>query len=166
MTIKPFIRAAKATALAGIFFTGFSLAEAGELVVEQAWARATPGKAANGAAYVTLVNHGANDILIGVESAVAKKTEIHTHTKKDGVMRMTPAGPLELATGATVTFRPGGLHIMFMKLHAPLKEGEMVAFTLIFENAGKQPVMAKIMSVGAAGPEMSHKHGHQMKKSD
>jgi copper(I)-binding protein len=156
----------KATALALLFIASFSLANAGELMVEQAWARATPGKAANGAAYVSVVNHGAKDTLIGVESEVAKKTEIHTHTKKDGVMKMGPAGPVELEPGATVTFQPGGLHIMFMKLKAPLKEGEMVAFTLIFEKAGKRPVMAKIMPVGAAGPEMDHKSGHQMKKSD
>ncbi|HKK23242.1 MAG TPA: copper chaperone PCu(A)C, partial [Pseudohaliea sp.] len=46
------------------------------LKVEQPWARATPGNAPNGAAYLRVVNHGREmDRLVGATSPVSRKVE-------------------------------------------------------------------------------------------
>ncbi len=141
-------------------------ADAGSLIVETAWARATPGNSPNGAAYVTIANQGASDHLIGIETNISARAEVHMHKHESGVMKMRPAGPIEIASGGKVTFKPGGLHVMLMKLKSPLKEGEMFPMPLVFENAGKIPVMVKIMKIGAAGPMKDHQSGHAAPTKD
>ena len=58
--------------------------------------------------------------------------------KMDGnVMRMRELEKgLEIPPGATVTLKPGGLHIMFMGLKAPFAKDAKVPVTLVFEKAG------------------------------
>ena len=51
----------------------------GEIEITGAWARASVSK--NGAAYLTIQNHGDRaHLLIGAETPLARKVEIHTHT--------------------------------------------------------------------------------------
>jgi len=66
------------------------------------------------------------------------------------VMRMRElANGLEIAPGATVTLAPGGLHMMMMGLKAPLKQGEKVPLTLVFEKAGTIDVEIAVEAMGA-----------------
>jgi copper(I)-binding protein len=51
---------------------------------------------------------------------------------------------LPIPAGETVTLEPGGKHIMFMGLDAPLLEGQEFAGTLVFETAGELDVMFKV----------------------
>ncbi len=138
---------------------------AGDVRVEQAWARATPGKSRNGAAYITISNHGASaDRLVAAATPAAKRAEVHTHLMAGGIMRMRPAGAIEVKPGEPVVFRPGGLHLMLMGLAAPLKEGETFPLTLTFERAGPVEVQVTVRGVGAMGPGGGHmKHGRGMK---
>jgi copper(I)-binding protein len=53
--------------------------------------------------------------------------------------------------------KPGGYHVMFMGLKAPLKMGEMIKLTLVFEKAGEIEIMAHVMKAGAMGG-MKMKH--------
>ena len=55
--------------------------QVGQLEVSRPWARASAGKAKNGAAYIDqIINKGNTaDRFIGVSSNVAMKTEIHNH---------------------------------------------------------------------------------------
>lgn len=130
--------------------------------VENAWARATPGLAKNGGAYLTAVN-GSNhaDRIVGVSSEMAKRTELHTHIHDKGVMRMREVkGGIEVPAGGKVTFKPGGLHVMFIGLHKPLKKGQSFPVTLTFEKAGKRTFEVKVMGVGAMKGGMHHSSGH------
>ena len=63
-------------------------------------------------------------------------------------MRQLPDG-IEIPAGATVELKPGGLHVMFMKIKHPLAEGDTFKATLNFEKAGKVDVD---FTVGAAKP--------------
>lgn len=140
----------------------------GELVISDPWARASASKMMKaGAAFLQLSNHGAEmDRLVAAEAPVAKKVELHTHLMEKGVMKMRQVEAIEVHPGAPTVLRPGGLHIMFMGLHAPLKKGEVVPITLVFEKAGRVQIEAKVMAPGAKGPDadgMGHgqhgKHG-------
>jgi copper(I)-binding protein len=123
--------------------------------IKHPWSRATFAK--TGAAYLTIHNKGgASDALIAVSSPTANKAMVHRTIMEEGVMKMRPALPVELAPGATVKLAPGGLHVMLMGLKAPLKEGEVVPITLTFENAGAIAIEARVGPAGAADGG----HGH------
>jgi periplasmic copper chaperone A len=134
----------------------------GTLEIKHPWARATPKGAPVGGGYLTIVNTGTTpDRLIGGSVAVAAKFEIHEMTMDHGVMKMRPlAKGLEIKPGATVELKPGSYHLMFMGLKAPLKQGDRVKGTLVFEKAGKLDVDFVVQSIGAskAMPDMTHSH--------
>ena len=128
--------------------------KAGDLVITQAWSRATPGGAKVAGGYLTIENKGASpDRLTGGAMDVAGRVEVHEMATTGGVMTMRPIdGGLTIAPGRTVTFGPGGYHLMFFDLKTQFRQGEKVAVTLQFEKAGKVDVSFDIQGVGAQGP--------------
>ena len=124
---------------------------AGNMTISAPWARATPKGAAVGAGYMTITNTGNEpDRLVGGASAVSNGFEIHEMTMDNGVMRMRPIGPgLEIKPGQTVALKPGGNHVMFLGLKAPLTQGQHVKATLSFERAGEVEVDFTVEGIGA-----------------
>ena len=118
-------------------------------VVESAWARASAGMARAGAGFLTIRNDGAADRLVGASAGVSRKVEIHTHVMDGSVMRMRRVDAVPVAASATTVLRPGGDHLMFIGLHAPLKEGGRFPVTLIFEKAGAVTVSMEVRGVAA-----------------
>jgi len=120
------------------------------IAVTDAWARAMPTGAKTGAAYVTLSNKGSvDDKLVGVSTPVAKEAQLHTMIDDNGVMKMRPISAIDVKPGATVTLKPGGMHLMLMGLKQPLKEGESFPLTLTFAKAGKIEATVEVKKVGA-----------------
>ena len=73
------------------------------------------------------------------------------------VMRMREIeGGLAIPPGATVALAPGGIHLMMMGLKEPLKQGERVPVTLVFEKAGSIDVELAVTAMGAT-PSHEHK---------
>jgi copper(I)-binding protein len=134
-----------------LLIAGAALAQTGQVELKDAWARATPGKAENGAAYLTIVSPAA-DRLVSVSTPVAKKAELHTMTTEGGVMKMRPLAGIDVAPGQPVTLKPGGAHIMLMGLNQPLQAGQSFPLTLSFEKAGQREVTVAIEKPGAMGP--------------
>jgi periplasmic copper chaperone A len=128
-----------------------ALAQTGQLEVSDAWARATPAKAENGVAYLTITTP-TPDRLVSVSSPVAKKAELHTMEMAGMVMKMRPLAGLDIPAGQSVTLKPGGEHIMLMGLNGPLREGQSFPLTLTFEKAGAREVTVPVEKAGAAGP--------------
>ena len=128
-----------------------ALAQTGKLEVSDAWARATPAKAENGVAYLTIMTP-TPDRLVSVSSPVAKKAELHTMEMAGMVMKMRPLAGLDIPAGQSVTLKPGGEHIMLMGLNGPLREGQSFPLTLTFEKAGAREVTVPVGKAGAAGP--------------
>lgn len=154
----------KLLAFAVSLLLGFSaLAQSGSVEIKEAWARATPGKAENGAAYLTLASP-TGDRLIGISTPVARKAELHAMKLEGGVMMMTPLEAVDLPAGQAVTLKPGAVHIMLVGLKRPLQQGQTVQLTLRFAKAGTREVAAAIGKVGATAPEShagSHRHSHE-----
>lgn len=119
-----------------VFLLATRPAAAGEIEVTDAWARATPPGAMNGAAYVALTNRGdAPDRLMGASGDIAGMIQLHDHVHEGGVLKMRPIDAVELPPGATVTLEPGGKHIMLMHLHQGLAPEQSFALTLEFETS-------------------------------
>jgi copper(I)-binding protein len=62
---------------------------------------------------------------------------------------------IDLKPGETVSFAPGGLHVMLVDAK-PLKAGETFPLTLEFEKAGKQEVTVAVRQ----GPPQGGQHQH------
>ena len=142
---------------ASLVLVGAALAQTGQVEVSNAWARATPGKAENGAAYLTILSP-TTDRLVSVSSPVAKKAELHTMSMAGMVMQMRPLAGLDIPAGRPVTLKPGGEHIMLLGLDRPLQEGESFPLTLNFERAGLLSVTAAVQKLSATGPGTSAQH--------
>jgi copper(I)-binding protein len=150
-------RAIAGAALLSVLFTASARAEevkAGDLVISQAWSRATPNGAKIAGGYLTIENKGSvPDRLIGGAGDVAGKIEVHEMATNNGVMTMRPLdNGLTIEPGKTVKLAPGGYHLMMFDLKGQLKQGDKVPVTLEFEKAGKVTLSFEVQSVGAQAP--------------
>ena len=132
-----------------------ALAGSEDVVVENAWSRASIGVNRPGAAYLTVRNTGEDAVtLTGLATPLAMMPEIHeSKTNSDGVSSMAPAGEITIEPGQSVALEPGGLHAMLMKLQEPMTEGENFPLTLTFSDGGKVTVEVPILGIAARGPE-------------
>lgn len=111
---------------------------ASPITIERPWARASaPGQTVGGG-FMTILHQGATeDRLVSATTPIARDVQIHTMNMDGGVMRMRPVeGGLAIPAGGRVVLQPGGLHLMFMELSAPLVAGSSFPVTLRFANAG------------------------------
>ena len=139
------------------FASGQALAQ---VQIEKPWTRATAPGAQVAGGYMTVRNAGAADKLIAASSPVAAKVELHIHVNDNGVMKMREVpGGYEIPAKGSFELKPGGAHLMFMDLKAPLKEGDKVPVTLKFEKAGEVKAEFRVGGMGAATAPMSM-HGH------
>lgn len=122
---------------------------AGQMVeITSPWVRATPGAARTSAVYMTLRSASA-DRLVAAGTPVADTAELHATVRDGDIMRMRPISGIDLPAGRTVALSPGGLHVMLLGLHTPLKEGEAIPLTLTFERAGTMEVRVPVARADA-----------------
>jgi periplasmic copper chaperone A len=114
--------------------------------IENPTARPAPA-GQNGAAYFTIINPtGEDDHLLSVTSPVAAFVEIHETRNDNGVLRMRHhADGLPVPARSTVTFAPGGNHLMLVDLRHELAAGQSFTVTLSFAKAGEMQVTVPVM---------------------
>jgi copper(I)-binding protein len=164
------VRAIAGAALLSALLVTIARAEevkAGDLVITQAWSRATPSGAKIAGGYLTIENKGAApDRLVGGSGDIAGKVELHEMAMNNGVMTMRPLDKgLTIDPGKTVKLAPGGYHLMIMDLKSPFKQGDKVPVTLEFEKAGKVTLSLDVQGVGAQAPA-GGSGGHMMNAPD
>lgn len=139
--------------------------QAGDLVIENAFAFPSPPGALAAGGYVTITNTGTtDDTLTGGTASFAEVTEIHEMKMVEEVMQMRQLEQgLKIPAGESVKLQPGGLHIMFMQLTQPLAEGEMKPGSLTFSNAGEVSVEYKVINRGEYVAEHGGGKSHGMK---
>ena len=123
--------------------------QAGAITIQHPHARATVPGQPTGGAFMVLVNKGGADRLLGISADVARSTELHEMKMENDVMRMRQVDAIALQSGQTVELKPGGYHLMFVGLKAPLKAGESFPMKLKFEKAGEVTVDVKVEVPGA-----------------
>ena len=95
------------------------------------------GQAANGAGYLAVENKGSTpDRLMAITSPAAQHVSIHRSGLTAGMSTMIALAGVDIPARSTVTFAPGGLHLMLEALHRPISVGERVPLTLWFRVAG------------------------------
>jgi periplasmic copper chaperone A len=135
-------------------------ATAGPIEIDTPWSR--PASAGgNGAGYMKITNNGTEaDELLGVSSDAAGRVEVHETSIDDkGVASMHKVDSVELKSGQSVELKPAGMHVMFIGLKEPLKEGGVLKAKLKFKNAGEVDVTFAVKASGGADAG-AHDHMH------
>lgn len=133
-----------------------ALAKQGGVQVDGAWIRATvKGQQVTGG-FMDLTSAQALT-LVGFESPIARRAELHEMAMDGDVMRMRQIDALALPAGATVSLKPGGHHLMLTGLKQPLSEGDTVPLTLLLKGADGK-VVKQVLSVPVKAPLMAHPH--------
>ncbi|MEP6657878.1 MAG: copper chaperone PCu(A)C [Betaproteobacteria bacterium] len=153
------LRSSRALLLLAVLAAGGASAQ---VTVTDAWVRGTvAGQQATGA-FMTLTAT-APATLVRVDTPVAKVAAVHEMGMADGVMKMRAMPRLTLQPGKAVDLKPGGYHVMLMEIAQPLRAGETVPLTLVFEDAsGKKSTVdvkatVRPLTATAAGPP-AHSH--------
>jgi copper(I)-binding protein len=131
-------------------------AKVGSVQIENAYTRATvPGQQVAGG-FMKIENKGAADQLISASSPVAGEVQLHEMAMEGNVMRMRQVKDIPVPAGGSVELKPGGLHLMFMNIKAPLAGGQTVPVKLKFAKAGEVEVKMPVNAMGAHGGAMKH----------
>lgn len=146
---------------AAITVSGPVLAQAvstNSIKIEGAYTRATvPGQQVAGG-FMKIENKGAADQLVSASSPVAGEVQLHEMAMDGNVMKMRQVKDIPVPAGGSVELKPGGLHLMFMNIKAPLAAGETVPVKLKFAKAGEVEVKMPVNAMGAGAG-----HGGAMK---
>lgn len=133
-----------------------------DIQIDDAWARPSRPMMASGqqadsstaalttsAVYFTLRNTGGrSDTLTAASSDVAGTVEIHESRMEDDVMRMRQLQSIEIPAGESVTFKPGGLHVMLIGLTRQLAVGDAFALTLDLSESGERSIQVTVRQDG------------------
>ncbi len=112
-----------------------------------------PAVAGNpGAVYFTIRNTGGEDLAIrSAWVAGAAMAMLHQTRTENGTARMADATDVPVPAGNTVSFAPGGLHLMAMDLGGTLEEGGQTEVTLTFASGDKVSFPVEVRAPGDAG---------------
>ena len=107
------------------------------------------------AAFMTLKNPTLGSCrLTEAFSAIADKTEIHSHFHKNGMMSMRPIDGIDIPPKKSISFKPGGYHLMLFGLKLELKKSAQHEITLNFVGCPTVTFSADVRSV------LQNKHHH------
>jgi len=132
---------------------GFSVhaqeAKVGNIKIENAYTRSTvPGQQVAGG-FMKIENKGGPaDQLVSASSPVAGEVQLHEMSMEGNVMKMRQVKDIAVPAGGSVELKPGGLHLMFMNIKAPLTSGETVPVKLKFVKAGEVEVRMPVNVMG------------------
>ena len=141
----------------------------GGISIEDAWARTSAAGQTTGAVYFQVTAEEDDRLVaVSVPGSVAATAEIHevvmaAMDAEDGEMdaedgemdaedgEMDPqmrmqelVDGLALPAGETVTFQPGGYHVMLLDIAGPLEVGDEIELTLDFETADDLTVTVEV----------------------
>lgn len=142
-------------ALAAVAALSLATAAQAAPKVEAAWTRpASPSQ--TGAGFMTLKNPDAKaDALVAVASPLARAVQIHQSSMSGGMASMKQLPSVAVPAGGSVTFAPGGYHLMFLGLTKVVKVGDSLPATFTFASGAK----VKVTFVAAMGPPAApHDH--------
>ena len=154
MKLNVFLKIGSAISIA---FSGTVLAQnalVGPIKIEHAYTRATmPGQQVAGGFMKIENKSGPADQLVSVSSPIAGEVQLHEMAMEGNVMKMRQVQGISVPAGGAVELKPGGLHIMFINIKAPLTAGETVPVKLKFAKAGEVEVS---MPVNVMGQNVKH----------
>jgi len=155
--MKPLSALSLLRAAAPVLMLAVAAPALAQVTVTAPWVRATVAQQSSTGAFMQL--RSAKDVtLVSVSTPVAGIVEVHEMAMDGQVMRMRAVPALPLPAGKPVDFKPGGYHVMLMDLKQPVKAGDQVPLTLVFEGADKKRETVQVNATAKAlgAPAMDH----------
>jgi periplasmic copper chaperone A len=112
-------------------------AAAAEVTVSDAWIRAMPAQLP-AAGYFTIRNTGAKEVvLVSVGTPACGMLMLHKSSDKGGMESMEDVDRVAVPPGGTVSFAPGGYHLMCMQPSAQITPGGNIVVALKFADGSR-----------------------------
>jgi periplasmic copper chaperone A len=119
------------------------------IAVTGAWLRPPAPGLHVAAGYFDIVNRGNASIeLIGASSGVSGSIEIHTETHDGDMMQMRALNRVALPPGQTVSFSPGGTHLMLFEFTGVTSP--RIPITLQFSDGSQRVVAFELRTLSGA----------------
>jgi copper(I)-binding protein len=105
--------------------------------VREGWVRLPPGRMPMMAGFGRIENRCPSPVIIvGVSSPAFADTSLHETRIIDGISKMRALPELRIAPDAAAMLKPGGMHLMLMQPHSPLKPGSKVVVEFALKDGG------------------------------
>ena len=111
-----------------------------QLTVTYPWFRALPGGLPAGGYFDLHNGTGRTMTLNGATSPACGMLMLHKSDTMGGMASMSDVSTIEVPAGGTLSFSPGGYHLMCMQPAAAMQRGGKVSVTLQFADGTKLPV--------------------------
>ena len=136
-------------ALAGLSACG---SHSSEPKISHAWVR-LPAVAGNpGAAYFTITGGSGAETIVRVESALAKRVEMHESMGSGGMMTMNPLTEVPVPAHAKSNFAPGARHLMLFDIDPAITPGVAIPLRFGFASGKTAEAEAKTVAAGEDAP--------------
>lgn len=120
-------------------------AAAGEVQILEPWVQAAPPNAKVLAAYMEVTNGGAKtQVVTAVSSPLFERVEIHRTIVDQNMARMELLKEMTILPNATISLRPGGLHLMLIGARKRLQAGDAVPLNLTLKDGNALAVSATV----------------------
>jgi hypothetical protein len=132
--------------------------EIGDTEVEDAWIRLPAVQGRPGAAYFHIRTGKDAETLLAVATPAAIRSEMHETTRVlggktgAGAMTMTPLPSLTVPAASSLTFAPGGKHVMLYDVSPALKAGDTAKLALKFADGDTWEGEATVVGAGDPAP--------------
>jgi len=105
--------------------------------VRDGWVRMPPMQMPMMAGFGRIENRCSVPVtIVSAKSAAFADVSLHETRIVDGVSKMRAVPELRIAPDGSAQLKPGGLHLMLMQPHKPLKEGSRVAVEFALKGGG------------------------------
>lgn len=132
----------------------------GEVKVENAQIRVFLPASTSSVGYFTIINHSGTSVTLTKATVDGLgRVEIHEHSHVNGMMKMQKVDSVNIKAHESVSFQPGGYHLMVFGPQESLKIGQERKLTLYFSDGNRLFTNAQVVSLESqAQPSTEHSH--------
>lgn len=115
-----------------------------QVKVEQCWVRLLPASVPS-AGYLTIYNQNDEAIeVLAAQSPSYGEIMLHESYEEDGMTKMRHVDQILIPAKDSLTFQPGGLHLMYEQPTGALQIGESMELTLLLSHEQKISTSCKV----------------------
>jgi len=129
--------------------------------VTMPWLRSTAPGQKTSVAFMQLEAHVASDVaLLSASSPLAVSVELRDVRRVKGVLRPIRVQKLDIPAGSGLELKPGRAHLVLLGLARPIRRGEWIPITLVFEARDAPRFSVEIRAEAMRANAKSHWHRH------
>ncbi len=119
-----------------------------DLKITNAKIRLVPPSSSVSALFMDIENTSKKDLKItSIEADISDSVELHNMIMDNTGMQMRPVSEIEIKAKSTTELKRGGLHVMFINLKKPLKDGETHKIKINLNNKKNQTIEVKVQPI-------------------